>query len=162
MSTSAQNATAIVFPRCVDAPAGGELLTHYSVGLRPSGPTIYMWSGRLSTPMSVVPGFTPSFPIDACSFGIGGPAALAERDGQMGLAFRRALMLWLACNEPIADIGSGVRGSDLPGSFVMALHRADPGPSGDQSTHEARYRGYTRVPISRSRGSLTVTESEED
>jgi hypothetical protein len=158
VTTSAQNATAIVFPRCVD---GTELLTHYAIGLRHSGPTVYMWSGRLSTPMSVVPGFTPSFPVDACSFGIGSPAALAEGEGQMGLAFRRALMLWLCCNEPIADVGSGVRGADLPGSIVMSLHRGDLGPHGDQSTNEARYRGYARVPISRSRSGLTVTESDE-
>ncbi len=163
MTTSAQNAAAIVFPRCEE---GTELLTHYSVGLKPSGPTMYMWSGRFSTPVSIVPGFTPSFPIDACSFGLGADAQEDQRDdaearGRTSSKFRRALMEWLYLNVPIADIGSGVRGSDLPLSFMVGMHVGDPGPDGNQSTREARYRGYARVPIHRSRIGWSVQADDE-
>ena len=163
MITSAQNSGAIVFPRCEE---GVQLCTHYSVGVKPSGPTMYLWSGRFSMPISVVPGFTPSFPIDACAFGIGTAKSEDLRDdaearGRMGVSFQRALMEWLFQNAPIPDVGSGVFGSDLPLSFLIAMHTADPGPRGDQSTHQASYRGYCRVPVHRSRLGWSVQSDDE-
>ena len=163
MTTSAQNATAIVFPRCEEGVA---LCTHYSVGVKPSGPTMYLWSGRFSTPISVVPGMTPSFPIDACGLGIGADRSEDDRDdadgkGRMGVSFQRAFMEWLFLNGPIPDIGSGVVGSALPGTLVFAMHTADPGPRGDQSTHQVKYRGYCRVPIQRSRLGWSVQSDDE-
>lgn len=158
MIASAQNATAIVFPRCEE---GVELVTHYSIGLEPSGPTMYTWSGRFSTPISVVPGFTPSFPMDSCCLGFGADPATEERDGRVGDGFKRAFMEWFFLNAPIPKLGSGVLGSDLPRALMVAMHTADPGPSGNQSTSESRYRGYARVPIYRGRPGWSVLSRDE-
>lgn len=42
-------------------------------------------------------------------------------------------------------------------SLYVALHTADPGESGDQTTSEAAYSGYQRVAVARDTGGWTVT-----
>lgn len=39
----------------------------------------------------------------------------------------------------------------------VSLHTADPGEAGDQSTSEANYTGYARVPVNRNSGGWTVS-----
>lgn len=45
------------------------------------------------------------------------------------------------------------------GNLFVALHTADPGEAGDQTTSEATYTGYARVSVSRDAGGWTVTGS---
>lgn len=56
----------------------------------------------------------------------------------------------------IANIGDNTVTAPLTNLFV-ALHTADPGEAGDQSTFEANYTGYARVAVARSAGGWTVT-----
>lgn len=48
----------------------------------------------------------------------------------------------------VGDAG-GVRVSVADGSLFLALHTADPGPSGVQNTSEATYTGYARKSVAR-------------
>lgn len=54
-------------------------------------------------------------------------------------------------NTNYANVGdaTGLRGSTTAGSWYIALHTADPGEAGNQSTSEATYTGYARVAIAR-------------
>lgn len=56
----------------------------------------------------------------------------------------------------LGDAG-GLRGSATAGSIYVALHSADPGEAGDQSTNEISYTGYARVAVVRSAGQWTVS-----
>lgn len=56
----------------------------------------------------------------------------------------------------LGDAG-GLRGSATAGNIYVALHSADPGEAGDQSTSEISYTGYARVPVVRSNGQWTVS-----
>src|SRR6185369_4244021 len=47
-------------------------------------------------------------------------------------------------------------GTPITNVFV-ALHTADPGETGDQTTSEISYTGYARVPVLRTAGGWTVT-----
>jgi hypothetical protein len=62
-------------------------------------------------------------------------------------------------NTNSAGIGdaTGLRGSTVPGVFWFALHTADPGEAGTQTTSEAAYTGYTRMSVARSSAGFTVT-----
>lgn len=77
----------------------------------------------------------------------------------MSNAFKQALALHLFNNADIANLGdaTGVRGSTTPGSLYIALHTADPGAAGNQSTSECNYSGYARVAVARSSAGFTVT-----
>lgn len=73
-------------------------------------------------------------------------------------AFETAnLLLWLN-NTNIANVGdeTGLRGSTTVGSLYFALHTADPGEAGDQTTSEAAYTGYARVAKTRTVTDFTV------
>lgn len=63
----------------------------------------------------------------------------------------------------LAWTGLGDAGGLLPsasaGNLYVALHTADPTEAGDQTTSEADYTGYARVPVSRSTG-WTVSGDE--
>lgn len=74
-------------------------------------------------------------------------------------AFEQALNQLIFNNSNIANIGdaTGLRGSTTAGSLFLALHTADPGEAGDQSTSEIAYTGYARVPVARAAGGWTVT-----
>jgi hypothetical protein len=62
-------------------------------------------------------------------------------------------------NSAIANVGDavGLRGSSSAGSFYIALHTADPGETGDQTTSEATFTGYARVAVARSSGGWTIS-----
>lgn len=72
-------------------------------------------------------------------------------------AFEAALLDLVYLNTNIANIGdaTGLRGSTTAGSFYVALHTADPGEAGDQTTSEATYTGYARVAVPRSGSGFT-------
>jgi hypothetical protein len=57
---------------------------------------------------------------------------------------------------PIADLADNDATSPLT-SLYVALHTADPGEAGNQSTSEAAYTGYARVAVARSGAGWTVT-----
>ena len=56
----------------------------------------------------------------------------------------------------IANIADNAAASPLTNLFV-ALHTADPGEAGDQTTSEATYTSYARVTVARTSGGWTVT-----
>lgn len=58
----------------------------------------------------------------------------------------------------IANIADNAAASPLTNLFV-ALHTADPGEAGDQTTSEATYTGYARVSVARTTGGWTVTNN---
>ena len=69
-----------------------------------------------------------------------------------------ALLNLLFKNQAWANVGdaSGLQPSAAPGSFFIALHTADPGETGDQSTTEVAYTGYARVGVTRGAGFTVV------
>lgn len=69
-----------------------------------------------------------------------------------------ALLSLLFNNTAWANVGNagGLQPSGVAGSFYIALHTADPGEAGDQSTSEAAYTGYARVAVARSGAGFTV------
>lgn len=77
----------------------------------------------------------------------------------MGNAAETALIQLIFNNSNWANVGdaTGLRGSSTAGSFYVALHTADPGEAGDQTTNEATYTGYARVAVARSAGGWTVS-----
>lgn len=76
-----------------------------------------------------------------------------------GNTFENELLLLIFNNTNIANIGdaTGLRASTAPGSLFLALHTADPGEAGDQTTSEVAYTGYARVGVARSGAGFVVT-----
>ena len=58
----------------------------------------------------------------------------------------------------IANIADNAATAPLTNVFI-ALHTADPGEAGDQTTSEANYTGYARVSVARTSGGWTVTNN---
>ncbi len=58
--------------------------------------------------------------------------------------------------ELVGD-ASGLQPSATAGSLYVALHTADPGEAGDQTTSEVAYTGYARVGVARSAGGWSVS-----
>jgi hypothetical protein len=58
--------------------------------------------------------------------------------------------------ELIGD-ASGLQPSATAGSLYVALHTADPGDAGDQTTNEVAYTGYGRVAVARTVGGWSIT-----
>jgi hypothetical protein len=75
--------------------------------------------------------------------------------------FENEFLLHVFNNSDIALIGdaTGLRGSTTAGSLHVSLHTADPGETGDQTTNEANYTSYARIPVARSAGGWTVTNN---
>lgn len=75
--------------------------------------------------------------------------------------FENDLLLLIFNNTNAANIGdaTGLRGSSTAGSLYLALHTADPGEAGSQTTSEATYGSYGRTAVARSSGGWTVTGS---
>ena len=73
-------------------------------------------------------------------------------------AAEQALLDLIFTNTDWANIGDagGLQNSAAAGSFYIALHSADPGEAGDQTTSEISYTGYAREAVSRGAG-FTVT-----
>lgn len=69
-----------------------------------------------------------------------------------------AFLRLLFNNTAWANIGdaSGLQPSGAAGSFYVALHSADPGEAGTQTTSEVAYTGYARIAVVRSAGGFTV------
>ena len=65
-------------------------------------------------------------------------------------------------NADWANVGdaAGLQNSATAGSFYVALHTADPGDAGTQSTSEASYTGYARVAVARTAGGWTVSGNQ--
>jgi hypothetical protein len=61
--------------------------------------------------------------------------------------FENDLMAFTFNNTAVTGIGT---------TLFAALHTADPGEAGDQTTSEAAYPGYARVSINRNAGGFTV------
>jgi hypothetical protein len=74
-------------------------------------------------------------------------------------AFENSCLLLLFNNTAIANYGDapGILGSAAAGSLFVALHTADPGEAGTQTTSEATYTGYARVAVARSGAGWTVS-----
>src|SRR3972149_6572528 len=74
-------------------------------------------------------------------------------------SFENSLLLLLFNNTDIANIGdaAGLQNSLAAGSLFVALHTADPGEAGDQTTSEIAYTGYARVGVARSGAGWTVS-----
>lgn len=56
----------------------------------------------------------------------------------------------------IANLADNAATSPLT-NLAVALHTADPGEAGTQSTNETAYTGYSRVSVARTSGGWTVT-----
>jgi len=61
---------------------------------------------------------------------------------------------------PNVGDAAGLQNSATAGSFYVALHTADPGDAGTQSTSEASYTGYARVAVARTAGGWTVSGNQ--
>lgn len=74
-------------------------------------------------------------------------------------AFETSLLGLLFNNTDIANIGdaAGLQNSAAAGSLYLALHTADPGEAGDQTTNECAYGSYARVAVARTVGGWTVS-----
>lgn len=80
----------------------------------------------------------------------------------MSNAAEAALLDLLFLNIDWAGVGDagGLQNSAAAGSFHVALHTADPGEAGDQTTSEAAYTGYARVAVARTSGGFTRVGSQ--
>lgn len=67
-------------------------------------------------------------------------------------AYLEALLDLIFRNTALANIGdtSGLQPSATPGNLYVSLHTASPTTSGDQSTNECTYTGYSRLAVPRS------------
>lgn len=72
--------------------------------------------------------------------------------------FENDLMKLIYNAVAIANIADNAAGSPLTNVFV-ALHTADPGEAGDQTTSEASYTNYGRATVARTSGGWTVTNN---
>lgn len=68
-----------------------------------------------------------------------------------GNSFAADLWAHILNNAPLPGLGdpSGCQPSLVPGVLSVALHTADPGDAGFQTTNEVFYTGYTRVQVAR-------------
>lgn len=73
-----------------------------------------------------------------------------------GNTFENDLLRLIFNGTAIADIAENDATGPLTQLFV-ALHSADPGEAGDQSTSEVAYTSYARVGVARTVGGWTVT-----
>lgn len=73
-----------------------------------------------------------------------------------GDTFENDLMKLIFSATAIANIADNAATSPLTNLFI-ALHTADPGETGSQTTSEAAYTSYARVSVARTSGGWTVT-----
>ena len=73
-----------------------------------------------------------------------------------GDTFENDLMKLIFNATAIANIADNAAASPLTNLFV-ALHTADPGETGNQTTSEITYTSYARVSVARTSGGWTVT-----
>ena len=70
--------------------------------------------------------------------------------------FENQLLRLIFNGTPIANLADNAATAPLTMLYV-ALHTADPGESGNQSTNEVAYTGYARVGVARTAGGWVVT-----
>lgn len=70
--------------------------------------------------------------------------------------FEEDILKLIFNGTPIANIADNAASAPLTNLF-LALHTADPGESGVQSTSEVSYTGYSRVAVVRTSGGWVVT-----
>ena len=75
-----------------------------------------------------------------------------------GNTYENDLMKLLFQASAIANVADNAATSPLT-NLSVALHTADPGEAGDQTTSEAAYTSYTRVSVARTSGGWTVTNN---
>jgi hypothetical protein len=73
-----------------------------------------------------------------------------------GNTFENDLLKLIFNATAIANIADNASSSPLANLYV-ALHTADPGEAGDQTTSEATYTDYARVAVARTTGGWTAT-----
>jgi len=73
-----------------------------------------------------------------------------------GDTFENDLLKLIFNAVAIADIADDDQTTPAT-TLTVALHTADPGEAGDQTTSEATYTGYARVTVARTSGGWTVT-----
>lgn len=73
-----------------------------------------------------------------------------------GNTFENDLLKLIFNATPIANIADNAASSPLT-NLYLSLHTADPGEAGDQTTNEAAYTGYARLPVARTSGGWVVT-----
>ena len=62
-------------------------------------------------------------------------------------------------NDAIKFFFQGIAFPSYGSNLYLALHTADPGEAGDQTTNEATYTSYARVAVSRDSGGWSVSGS---
>ncbi len=67
------------------------------------------------------------------------------------------LLIFNNTNDALVGDATGLRGSSTAGSLYLALHTADPGEAGGQTTSECAYTSYARVAVARSSSGFTVS-----
>lgn len=70
--------------------------------------------------------------------------------------FENDLLKLIFNATPIAGLADNAASSPVT-SLYLALHTADPGEAGTQSTSEVSYTGYARAAVTRNSGGWTVT-----
>lgn len=73
-----------------------------------------------------------------------------------GNTFENDLLKLILQATAIANLADNAASAPLTNLYV-ALHSADPGEAGDQTTSEIAYTGYARVAVARSGSGWTVT-----
>lgn len=76
-----------------------------------------------------------------------------------GNTFENDLIKLIFQAVAIANIADNAATSPLANLFV-ALHTADPGEAGDQTTSEASYVGYARISVARTSGGWSVSNNQ--
>lgn len=73
--------------------------------------------------------------------------------------FENDLLKLIFNATPISNLADDAASSPLTELYV-ALHTADPGESGDQTTNEATYTSYDRVAVDRDSGGWAITNNQ--
>jgi len=73
-----------------------------------------------------------------------------------GDTFENDLLKLIFNATAIANLADNAASAPITNLFI-ALHTADPGEAGVQTTSEAAYTGYARMPLARTTGGWTVT-----
>jgi len=73
-----------------------------------------------------------------------------------GNTFESDILKLIFNATPIADLAADDQSSPAT-TLTVALHTADPGEAGTQSTSETAYTGYVRVTVARTTGGWTVS-----
>jgi hypothetical protein len=76
----------------------------------------------------------------------------------IGNIFENDLLKLIFLGTPIANIADNAASAPFT-DYYLALHTADPGEGGNQTTNECAYGSYARQSVARSSGGWTVTNN---